>query len=61
MKKTITPATEKAKIALMQVGAGAALTALSLFFKSIWVFVISLVILGLGINGCIKLIKGETE
>ncbi len=59
MKKFTPDSTEKAKVALMQLGAGAVMTALSLFFKSIVVFVISVVVLGLGINGCYKLIKGE--
>ena len=51
--------TEMAKTALLQLTIGLVMTIASLGFKSIVVFFISIIVLGLGINNVVKLIKNK--
>jgi hypothetical protein len=59
MNKTTPGSTERAKVALLQLTIGLVMTIASLGFKSIIIFFISIVVLGLGINNIVKLIKDK--
>jgi len=59
--KNVPDVLEVSKVALIQVVIGLVLVCVSIPFKSIVLFLISIVLLGLGIHGFIKIISGNSE